>query len=349
MKMFTQSVLAKIVSACLLAWPCYRIRRASCGGCRTAAAGPVQPGRARGHARRRGRNRFRRRAADRLLGRDRAFSRPGRCGTADRPGPRDPGPAAAARGEPDGTPLLRFERSHDPSRRCPARSCGQQAGSGGRRPSGSSAASAKPWSSIFPSTPRRPRPGRSNSTLTDAQARLLADPVRPIHVAGGCAPWTGSQRFDLTVDGTARSRPSVTIEANVRIIAPVVVALHSLARGAVIREGDVELQHLAAAEKIAGALHAVEEAIGHELVRPVPAGSCGLVRLPASAAGRPSRRGRHRLRPERGDSHPHQCPLPRRRQRGRTGGRRVALESQHVLRPRQRDSRSRGLCPAAAS
>ena len=56
------------------------------------------------------------------------------------------------------------------------------------RPSGSNAASAKPWSSIFPSTPRRRRPGRSNSTLTDAQARALADPVRPIHVAGGCAP-----------------------------------------------------------------------------------------------------------------------------------------------------------------
>ena len=37
----------------------------------------------------------------------------------------------------------------------------------------------------------------------------------------------------------------MTIEASVRIIPPVVVALHPLARGAVIREGDVELQQLA--------------------------------------------------------------------------------------------------------
>ena len=96
----------------------------------------------------------------------------------------------------------------------------------------------------------------------------------------GLAPWTGSQRFDLAVEG-AKEPARVTIEASVRIIAPVVVALHALARGAVIREGDVELQHLAAAEKIAGALHAVEDAIGHELVRPVAAGSRGLVRLPA--------------------------------------------------------------------
>ena len=65
----------------------------------------------------------------------------------------------------------------------------------------------------------------------------------------------------------------MTIEASVRIIAPVVVALHPLAHGAVVREGDVELQHLAASEKIAGALHAVEDAIGHELVRPVSAGA----------------------------------------------------------------------------
>ena len=64
---------------------------------------------------------------------------------ADRPGPRDPGPAAAARREPDGTPLLRFERSHGPDRRCAAPRCDrQQPVSRRRRRSGSSAASAKP-------------------------------------------------------------------------------------------------------------------------------------------------------------------------------------------------------------
>jgi flagella basal body P-ring formation protein FlgA len=114
-------------------------------------------------------------------------------------------------------------------------------------------------------------------TLTDAQARSLAEPSParghlPISVAGGCPPWTGSQRFDLAVEGT-KDPARVTIEASVRIIPPVVVALHALARGTVIREGDVELRQLPAAEKIAGALHGVEEAINHELVRPVAAGT----------------------------------------------------------------------------
>ncbi len=108
--------------------------------------------------------------------------------------------------------------------------------------------------------------------LTDEQAHALMDPVRPIRVAGGCSPWTGSQRFDLTVEGP-KEPAHVAIEASVRIIAPVAVAVHSLARGAVIREGDVELRQLPAADKIAGALHAVEDTINHELVRPVAAGS----------------------------------------------------------------------------
>ena len=121
--------------------------------------------------------------------------------------------------------------------------------------------------------------------LTDAQALALANPVRPLQVAGGYAPWTGPQRFELAVEGAKEPAPAV-VDANVHAIAPVVVALRPLARGAVIREGDVELRHLLGtmpgtlsgtmnpglAEKIAGALHALEEAIGHELVRPVSTG-----------------------------------------------------------------------------
>ena len=108
--------------------------------------------------------------------------------------------------------------------------------------------------------------------LTEAQARSLADPVRSINVAGGCSPWTGSQKFDLSIEGP-KEPAHVTLDANVRVIAPVVVAMRPLARGAVIREGDVELQQLAASEKKPGALHTVEEAIGHELVRALPTGS----------------------------------------------------------------------------
>ncbi len=108
--------------------------------------------------------------------------------------------------------------------------------------------------------------------LSEAQARALADPLRPINVSGGCLPWTGPQRFELAIEG-GKEPAHVTIDATVRIIPPVVVALHPLARGTVVREGDVELQHSAGSEKIGGATHALEDVIGHEVVRPVASGA----------------------------------------------------------------------------
>jgi flagella basal body P-ring formation protein FlgA len=114
------------------------------------------------------------------------------------------------------------------------------------------------------------QPGRMavEFDLNDDQARVLADPVRAISVAGGSAPWVGVQSFDLSIEGP-KGAAHVALEAKVRSIAPVVVVLRPLARGAVIREGDVQLKPLAAAEKLPGVLHAIEEAIGHELVRPL--------------------------------------------------------------------------------
>jgi flagella basal body P-ring formation protein FlgA len=107
--------------------------------------------------------------------------------------------------------------------------------------------------------------------LTEANARLFADPVAPIELAGGAAPWTGLQHFEIHVAGP-QCRESATIDATVRVVAPVVVALRSLARGAVLREGDVALQRVSAVDKVPGTLHSLEEAIGHELVRAVGAG-----------------------------------------------------------------------------
>jgi flagella basal body P-ring formation protein FlgA len=113
--------------------------------------------------------------------------------------------------------------------------------------------------------------------LSEANARLLADPVAAIEVAGGSAPWTGLQRFQVVVAGKQDSAGhplggSATIDATVRVIAPVVVAVHALARGTVIREGDVALQRVAAADKLPAALYTLEQAFGHELVRAVSAG-----------------------------------------------------------------------------
>ena len=107
--------------------------------------------------------------------------------------------------------------------------------------------------------------------LSDATARLFADPLAPVQVAGGAAPWIGLQRFELVVSGQ-KGPSQATIDASVRVIAPVVVAVHSLARGEVIRDGDVMLQRVPAADKLPGAMRSLESAMGHELVRTVGTG-----------------------------------------------------------------------------
>lgn len=111
--------------------------------------------------------------------------------------------------------------------------------------------------------------------LSEDRARMLVDPTRPIAVSGGQEPWSGSQRFEITVQspqGPARFE----IEAQIHIPAPVVVAVRSLSRGDVIREGDVEMQRASSAlshrASESPAFHSVEEVLGREIVRAIPAG-----------------------------------------------------------------------------
>jgi flagella basal body P-ring formation protein FlgA len=116
----------------------------------------------------------------------------------------------------------------------------------------------------------------------EADLRGFADPLLPLQVSGGSAPWTGSQTFEISTAGSKHvSRASITAE--VRRIAPVLVALRPLARGAVVRDGDVGLQQAASADKAAGALRSVEDALGREMVRAVAVGmpiSADSVRAP---------------------------------------------------------------------
>ena len=184
--------------------------------------------------------------------------------------------------------------------------------------------------------------------LTEANARLFADPVAPIQVAGGVAPWTGKQQFDFAMNGH-QGPVHAAIEATVRLIPPVVVALRPLGRGMVIREGDVALQNVAAADKLP-ARAALARRDDWPRIGAGRGRRCrGHIRRPAAARGRPSRRDSFRARAGGRHLHPHQRPRPRRWKRRRTGRRRVASGPQHLLRPRPRRPRGRGLRPAAAS
>jgi flagella basal body P-ring formation protein FlgA len=107
--------------------------------------------------------------------------------------------------------------------------------------------------------------------VSEEQVRLLLEPARAITVSGGQPPWTGQQRFTLSIDA-AQGPVRLAVDAKVGVRAPAVVTVNALARGTAIREGDVELQQTASVDGAAGALRSLEDAVGRETVRAVPAG-----------------------------------------------------------------------------
>ncbi len=109
-------------------------------------------------------------------------------------------------------------------------------------------------------------------TLSDAQARAIPGDGTKIAVRGGEPPWTGSQRFEISVD--SHDTPDrFAIQANVAARQPIVVAAVALARGAVVRQCDLQVVPASAVTDSTDAAHTLDEVVGKEATRAVPAGS----------------------------------------------------------------------------
>jgi len=109
-------------------------------------------------------------------------------------------------------------------------------------------------------------------SLTDSQARKIPADGRGISVRGGRAPWTGTQRLELVVDSPTEPA-EVPIEVEIAALAPVVVAVASLPRGAIVRAADVQLQPASPENAREQAMHSLEEVVGRELAQAVAAGT----------------------------------------------------------------------------
>jgi flagella basal body P-ring formation protein FlgA len=103
-------------------------------------------------------------------------------------------------------------------------------------------------------------------TLTDDQVQLvIRSSAKPL-VHGGAEPWTGTQRFAVTV-ATADSAHQITLEATVAPAEQIVVANRAIGRGERLSEADVRLaapSYIVAPET---ALHSLEQVVGRETTR----------------------------------------------------------------------------------
>ena len=115
------------------------------------------------------------------------------------------------------------------------------------------------------------RPWNVEVELSKSQAHLVSGTVRSISIAGGSAPWTGTQRFEVVVaspDGPVQ----FSLDAQVAVPPPVVVTVSSLPRGVVVRAADVELRDPAPRDGQFEAFYAIDEVVGKETTRAIPKG-----------------------------------------------------------------------------
>ncbi len=107
--------------------------------------------------------------------------------------------------------------------------------------------------------------------LPEPLLRALADPATELRVDGGQPPWVGSQQFELSL-ATPEGPQQAVVDANVSIPASVVVAAKSISRGALLRAGDLRLSHAEPPLEQPSVLYSLDQAIGKETTRVIPAG-----------------------------------------------------------------------------
>ena len=109
--------------------------------------------------------------------------------------------------------------------------------------------------------------------LTPEQVRPLLGPVRQIIVGGGKSPWTGAQRFRITV--VRQDQKPVEFEADAQVSLPpnVVVARRAIPRDSIITAADLQLCRNASADEAIDAFSAIEELVGQQAVRTISEGN----------------------------------------------------------------------------
>lgn len=91
-------------------------------------------------------------------------------------------------------------------------------------------------------------------------------------VTGGQHPWTGSQRFTVQCE-TAAGSISLPVAATVTLPAMVLAATRTLQRGEIVQASDLQFQARRANDANIDALELVEEVVGRQVTRSIPAGA----------------------------------------------------------------------------
>lgn len=107
--------------------------------------------------------------------------------------------------------------------------------------------------------------------LDDSQVVALAAAGEPVKVLGGAAPWTGSQTFELRLT-SAEGASRMEVTAQVSLPPTVVIAVHLLPKGTIVRTSDVRVERLKRGVSVGDLFQSVDDVAGKEAVRNIAVG-----------------------------------------------------------------------------
>ena len=178
--------------------------------------------------------------------------------------------------------------------------------------------------------------------LDEGRSRSILE-SRQVSIHGGRAPWTGNQQFEVTVESPGEPT-TFTVAAQIGSLPPIVTTVVPLAKGAIIRDGNVRLVAATTDDLTTDAAHSIEEVVGKETKLAIAPG----MPIPEQAVRRQILVHRGDLImvcADCGDSHPRRCPRQGGRWTGRSDFSRIDSRAQNLHGPGERRAGSGGLCP----
>jgi flagella basal body P-ring formation protein FlgA len=107
--------------------------------------------------------------------------------------------------------------------------------------------------------------------LDENQVAPIVAARESIQASGGTQPWTGRQTFTLefpSPEGESR----VEVSAEVSLPPAVVVALHMVQKGSILRADDVQLERLHRGTVVRALYQSLDDVVGKEAIRTIPEG-----------------------------------------------------------------------------
>jgi flagella basal body P-ring formation protein FlgA len=108
--------------------------------------------------------------------------------------------------------------------------------------------------------------------LTDEQLAAIAA-GRRIFADGGAAPWTGRQRFTLTIEGAAAATQPLTVDAEVTVPPAVIAAVRNVTVGTILHESDLILKPVATLPAGSQPYYRIEDVVGLQAAQSIAAGA----------------------------------------------------------------------------